>query len=386
MLPAPGVPAGGSIGASSRDHEFNMRILCVCGARPNFMKIAPIMHELARADGAEARLVHTGQHYDEKMSRLFFTDLGIPTPDVNLEVGSGSHAVQTAEIMKRFEPVCEEFKPDWAIVVGDVNGTMAAALTAVKLGIPVAHVEAGLRSFDRAMPEEINRMVTDSISDLLFATEPSAVENLRREGVAEERVHLVGNVMVDTLLRHRATAAESEIVSALGLESRGYALVTIHRPSNVDDLGVLCEILDALEVISADMPIVFPVHPRSRSRIESFGLGDRVAAMSGLRLLGPRGYLDFLKLMDESAVVLTDSGGIQEETTVLGVPCLTLRENTERPITLTEGTNQLTGSSKDKIIEAYTRTRSAKKQTSKVPDLWDGRAAERIVAKLLGRE
>ena len=360
-----------------------MKILCVCGARPNFMKIAPIMHELARADGVQTRLVHTGQHYDEKMSRLFFVDLGIPTPDVNLEVGSGTHAVQTAEIMKRIEPVLTEFEPDWVIVVGDVNGTMAATLTAVKLGMPVAHVEAGLRSFDRAMPEEINRMVTDSISDALFVTEPSAVENLRREGVAQERVHLVGNVMVDTLLRHRATAAESEIISTLGLESRGFALVTLHRPSNVDDPDVLSGIFDALEVISADMPIVFPVHPRSRSRIESFGLGDRVAAISGLRLLDPLGYLDFLKLMDESAVVLTDSGGIQEETTVLGVPCLTLRENTERPITLTEGTNQLTGASKDRILEAYTRTRSQKKRACKVPDLWDGRAAERIVKILL---
>jgi UDP-N-acetylglucosamine 2-epimerase (non-hydrolysing) len=350
------------------------------------MKIAPIMHELGRADGVRARLVHTGQHYDEKMSRLFFTDLGIPTPDVNLEVGSGSHAVQTAEIMKRIEPVYADFQPDWVVVVGDVNGTMAAALTAVKLGIPVAHVEAGLRSFDRAMPEEINRLVTDAISDALFVTEPSAVENLRREGVAEEKIHLVGNVMVDTLLRHRATAAESKIVATLGLDSRGYALVTLHRPSNVDDPGVLGEIFDALEVISADMPIVFPVHPRSRSRIQSFGLGERVEAIPGLRLLEPLGYLDFVRLMDESAVVLTDSGGIQEETTVLGVPCLTLRENTERPITLTEGTNQLTGTSKDRILSAYARTRGGSLRAATVPYLWDGRAAERIVQNLLDRK
>ncbi len=346
------------------------------------MKIAPIMDALARVDGAETRLIHTGQHYDERMSRLFFDELGIPKPHINLDVGSGSHASQTAEIMKRFEAVCTEFEPDWVIVVGDVNGTMAAAITAVKLGRKVAHVEAGLRSFDRTMPEEVNRILTDSISDVLFATEPSGVENLQREGMTNGKVHLVGNVMVDTLLRHKSAAAASTILTTVGVSAKAYALATLHRPSNVDNRETLVSILDALDVIAADMPVVLPVHPRTKEKIDAFGLAARVDASAGLRMIEPLGYLDFLKLMDNAAIVLTDSGGIQEETTVLGVPCLTLRENTERPITITQGTNRLTGSSTNRILEAYSEMRRDPPAAC-VVDMWDGRAAERIVQTLL---
>jgi UDP-N-acetylglucosamine 2-epimerase (non-hydrolysing) len=356
-----------------------LRILCVCGARPNFMKIAPIVDVLSRTNGVETLLVHTGQHYDERMSRSFFDELGITDPDVNLEVGSGSHAVQTAEVMRRFEPVCEKHRPDWVIVVGDVNSTMACALVASKLGIKLAHVEAGLRSFDRTMPEEINRVVTDAVSDRLFVTEPAAVDNLRREGIADGKVHLVGNVMVDTLVRHRGCAEMSAILATLGLEPRRYALITLHRPSNVDDAVPFSSILDALEVIAADMPVIFPIHPRSRENLGRLGLSARVDGMARLRLVEPLGYFDFLKLMAEAAVVLTDSGGIQEETTVLGVPCLTLRENTERPITITQGTNRLTGSSAEGILAAYRDVRNNPPRVGAGPDLWDGHAAERIV-------
>jgi UDP-N-acetylglucosamine 2-epimerase (non-hydrolysing) len=360
-----------------------LKVLCVCGARPNFMKIAPIMKVLSRTDGVETLLVHTGQHYDERMSRLFFDELAIPRPDVNLDVGSGSHAVQTGDVMKRFEAVCEKHRPDWVVVVGDVNSTMACALVASKLGTRLAHVEAGLRSFDRTMPEEINRIVTDALSDRLFVTEPSGVENLRREGIADGKVHLVGNVMVDTLLGHRARAEHSSILSALRLERQRYALVTLHRPSNVDRVETFTSILDALEAISADMPVIYPVHPRSRGKLAELGLEARVDGVSGLRLVEPLGYFDFLKLMTEAAVVLTDSGGIQEETTVLGVPCLTLRENTERPITITQGTNRLTGSSTKAILAAYHDVRDNPPRRGTVPDMWDGRAAERIVSCLV---
>ncbi|MEK6677141.1 MAG: UDP-N-acetylglucosamine 2-epimerase (non-hydrolyzing) [Planctomycetota bacterium] len=360
-----------------------MKILCVCGARPNFMKVAPIMRALAKTREVEAVLVHTGQHYDEKMSGLFFEELGIPCPDVNLEVGSGSHAAQTAEVMKRFEPVCLQHKPHWVIVVGDVNSTIACALVAVKLGIKVAHVEAGLRSFDRTMPEEINRVLTDSISDLLFVSEPSGVENLRKEGVANDRIHFVGNVMVDTLLQNRARADRSTILATLEIRPRRYAVVTLHRPSNVDRVDVFGSILSALERISQDMPVVFPVHPRTRKNLETLGFSERIASAVALRLIEPLGYLDFLKLMSDAAVVLTDSGGIQEETTILGVPCLTLRENTERPITLTQGTNQLTGTFLKNILDAYANARG-QANPSKTPDLWDGHAAERIVTILTG--
>ncbi len=360
-----------------------LKVICVCGARPNFMKIAPLVDALSRAPDVKTLLVHTGQHYDERMSRLFFGDLGIRQPDVNLEVGSCSHALQTAEVMRRFEPVCVEQRPDWVIVVGDVNSTLAAALVASKLGIKVAHVEAGLRSFDRSMPEETNRVLTDAISDLLFVTELSGVENLRKEGIADSKVHLVGNVMIDTLLQSRARADQSTILSTLGISKKNYAVVTLHRPSNVDDTKMFSSILAALEVIARDMPVIFPVHPRTRKNLETSGLGDRSAKIANLRLIEPLGYLDFLKLMSESAVVLTDSGGIQEETTILGVPCLTLRENTERPITVTQGTNRLTGSSTESILSAYREIRGQRSKPVKAPDLWDGRAADRIVACLV---
>lgn len=359
-----------------------LKILCICGARPNFMKIAPIMSCLSRRRDVQAVLVHTGQHYDEKMSGLFFKELQIPEPDVNLEVGSGSHAVQTGEIMKRFEPVCLEHRPDWVVVVGDVNSTIACALVATKLGVRVAHVEAGLRSFDRAMPEEINRVLTDAISDLLFVTEPSGVENLRREGIRGRRVHLVGNVMADTLLKHRDKAQMSRILETLDLKSGGYSLVTLHRPSNVDCRDAMAEILKGFEEISAELPVVFPIHPRTRKNLEAMGFADATQKTPGLNLIEPLGYLDFLKLMSEAAVVLTDSGGIQEETTILGVPCLTLRENTERPVTLTHGTNRLIGACASDIVDAYHRVRRDPPR-GRIPELWDGRAAERIMDLIL---
>lgn len=371
------------------------KFICVCGARPNFMKIAPIVEALRQTDGTATILVHTGQHYDERMSKLFFDDLQIAEPDINLQVGSGTHAEQTAEVMKRFEPVCVEVRPDWVIVVGDVNSTIACSLVAVKLGIKVAHVEAGLRSFDRAMPEEINRVLTDAISDMLFVTEPSGLENLRNEGVDSDRVRFVGNVMIDTLLRHRERATqqtgftgEAEVLRSLRLEERDYAVLTLHRPSNVDCAETFGSILSAIDEIGRDMPIVFPIHPRSRKNIERLGLGDRVAKVRNLHLIDPLGYLDFLKLTAGATIVLTDSGGIQEETTILAVPCLTLRENTERPITTTVGTNRLTGSTTKSILAGYHEvresSRAGKAQPAKMPELWDGQAAQRIVECLMG--
>lgn len=361
-----------------------MKFLCVCGARPNFMKIAPIVDALKRVDGAQTTLVHTGQHYDDRMSRLFFEDLNIPRPDINLAVGSGSQAVQTAETMKRFEPVCIEHQPDWVIVVGDVNSTLACTLVSVKLGLRVAHVEAGLRSFDRSMPEEINRLLTDAVSDMLFVTERSGLENLEKEGVAPSRVHFVGNVMIDTLLRSRERAAKSQILDQLSLCEKNYAVVTLHRPSNVDHRESFCSILDALEQIAGDMPVVFPIHPRSRRNLEDMGLADRVARSPGIRLVEPLGYLDFLRLTAGAAVVLTDSGGIQEETTILSVPCLTLRDNTERPVTISQGTNRLTGNATQRIMTAYREVLADPPVSDSMPDLWDGHAAERIVRILTG--
>ena len=357
-----------------------MKLIAVAGARPNFMKIAPLVHELDNHCGSiQWKLVHTGQHYDEKMSDLFFRQLEIPEPDINLEVGSASHAIQTAEIMKRFERVVLEHEPDVVLVVGDVNSTIACGLVAVKLGVKLAHVEAGLRSFDRSMPEEVNRVLTDSISDLLFCTEQSGVDNLLREGIPQEKIFLVGNVMIDTLLKNKVKADDSNILNQLNLNGSDFAVVTLHRPSNVDDVIVFGRILDALEVIQNDMPVVFSVHPRTRRNLSSTSLGERVDAMVGLRLLDPLGYLDFLKLMSSAKIVLTDSGGIQEEATILKVPCLTLRENTERPITVEVGSNRVVGTETGKIIEAYMQVRDDGLRESQIPPLWDGRAAERIV-------
>ncbi len=359
-----------------------MKIINVVGARPNFMKIAPLMEAYQAHDTIDPLLVHTGQHYDERMSDLFFNQLGIPQPDLNLEVGSASHAVQTAEIMKAFEPVVVEYAPDVVLVVGDVNSTIACGLVAVKLGVKLVHVEAGLRSGDRDMPEEINRVLTDTISDLLFCTEQSGVDNLRAEGVDEGKIFLVGNVMIDTLLKNRDKADASAILDDLGLEAGAYAAMTLHRPSNVDDPVVLARLLDAIEVIQQDLPIIFPIHPRTRNNLAASELGARVEGMKGLRLIDPAGYLDFLKLMSSAKLVLTDSGGIQEETTILGVPCLTLRENTERPSTAEIGSNHIVGTDTEKILAAYREVVSGGGRESQIPPLWDGQAAQRIAAIL----
>lgn len=358
-----------------------MRILVVAGARPNFMKAAPLI-AAARSAGIDALLVHTGQHYDEGMSQVFLDELGLPRPDHHLGVGSGTHAEVTARCLERLERVYLEEKPDWVLVVGDVNSTMAGALAAAKLGIPLAHVEAGLRSFDREMPEEINRVVTDAVSDLLFVTEPSGISNLRREGRPPEAIHLVGNVMIDTLERFREQAEKRNTAGKLDLEQGNYAVMTLHRPSNVDrreDLDTLCE---NLTWVQERLTVYFPVHPRTRKQLETMGMWDRLSGLPGMRLAEPVGYLDFLSLMTTCRVALTDSGGIQEETTVLGIPCLTLRDNTERPITVEQGTNRLVGARGDRIKEALAEILSAPPPEATRPDLWDGHAAERIM-KLL---
>ncbi len=361
-----------------------MKLINVCGARPNFMKIAPLMRAYRSCPGIQPLLVHTGQHYDEKMSKLFFEELEIPRPDINLEVGSGSHAQQTATIMQRFEPVVAEHKPDAVLVVGDVNSTIACALVAAKMGVQVYHVEAGLRSFDRTMPEEINRLLTDSISDLLFVSEPSGLDNLRVEGVPAERVHFVGNVMIDTLERCRDRAAQSDVLERLGLAPREYVLVTLHRPASVDHPDVLAGLLGVLDQVQREYPVVFPIHPRTRKAIEADHLAPLVAGMKQLKLLDPLGYLDFMRLTSQARVVMTDSGGIQEETTILGVPCLTMRENTERPATITHGTNKLVGMDPQRILAAYREVRDTAPGTARRPEKWDGRAAERI-AEIISR-
>jgi UDP-N-acetylglucosamine 2-epimerase (non-hydrolysing) len=367
-----------------------IRLLSVVGARPNFMKIAPVIEALKNFSDIEHCVVHSGQHYDELLSGNFFSDLGLPEPDVNLAVGSGSHAAQTADIMKRIEPVLVDYRPDMVLVVGDVNSTIAAALTAVKLGIEVAHIEAGLRSFDMTMPEEVNRKLTDSISTLLFVSEQSGVANLKREGVPEERIFLVGNVMIDCLLRHRELANRSTILDKLGMRKEGkvcrsYGVLTLHRPSNVDHPKTLEGILAGVHSLAAELPIFFPVHPRTRKNIERFGLLryldlEENREPTGIVPLTPLGYLDFLSLNDGARVVLTDSGGIQEETTVLGVPCLTLRENTERPATVDQGTNQVVGVAPDRILAAAQLILRGGTRLSRRPPLWDGKAASRIVA------
>ena len=360
-----------------------MKIINVVGARPNLIKMAPIVAALAKhPDLFTQFLVHTGQHYDESMSRLLFQQLGLPRPDIDLDVGSGSHGVQTGQIMAKFEEVCHAERPDLVIVVGDVNSTMACTITAKKLGIQVAHVEAGLRSRDMSMPEEINRLCTDVLCDYLFTTDRFANENLRQEGIAEERIHFVGNVMIDTLAMHRAAAQNLGLMQRLGLKAGRFATLTLHRPSNVDDPDVLLAILEALREISIELPIVFPIHPRTRKMIEQFGYfsfftsGEKA---QGIWMAQPFGYLEFLHLNMHARMVLTDSGGLQEETTALGVPCITLRSNTERPITCEEGTNQLVGNAKERILKAARRVLDGSPSAGRVPEKWDGKAAERIV-------
>jgi len=408
-----------------------LKIMCVVGARPNFMKIAPIINAIEQWNSdalvqndrrLRCILVHTGQHYDAAMSKKFFDELNIPRPDVNLDVGSLSHAEQTAEIMKRFEPVLIKEQPDCVVVVGDVNSTIACALVCAKLQYPkgnrirplIVHVEAGLRSFDQDMPEEVNRVLTDAISDILFTTEESATDNLKREGISEEKIHFVGNVMIDTLLQHRKKAEQSTILNKLGLDDqtssdtttgsdhasgrKPYAILTLHRPSNVDDEKTFADILDAVLTLKDRLRIIYPIHPRSLSRIKAFGLessfdwssypssGSIQSASTqsnaeSILAIPPLGYIDFLHLMANASLVFTDSGGIQEETTILGVPCITLRENTERPVTVTKGTNIIAGTKKDKIIETCLSLMQdfSEKREHQIPPLWDGHAARRIV-------
>jgi UDP-N-acetylglucosamine 2-epimerase (non-hydrolysing) len=392
-----------------------LKILSVVGARPNFMKMAAICDAIKEFNDASVAeeikhvLVHTGQHYDANMSDSFFNDLDLPKPDVFLGVGSGSHSVQTARVMERFETIVLNERPHVVMVVGDVNSTVACALVTKKTLCPeapgegefapkLAHVEAGLRSFDRSMPEEINRIVTDSISDYLFTTEESANQNLMNEGITPKNIHFVGNVMIDTLLRQRSRAEESTILNDLQLSNgssvKPYALLTLHRPSNVDNTNVLSRILDAFLEISKSMPVIFPVHPRTLKRIQDADLGDYFVDhfMEGpepwdsrvrIRLVPPLGYLDFLRLMSGSRVVLTDSGGIQEETTILEIPCITLRENTERPVTVQEGTNVLVGSDPELIKRAFDKVLTRGQRTEKTPQYWDGQAAKRIIQILV---
>lgn len=365
------------------------KIINVVGARPNFMKIAPLMEYMLKEPSFEPLLLHTGQHYDEEMSKLFFQQLEIPKPDIDLEVGSASHAQQTAEIMRRFEPVLLEHKPQLVVVVGDVNSTIACTLVATKLRIKVAHVEAGLRSFDRNMPEEINRLLTDSISDYLFITEKSAKQNLLSEGIPADKIYFVGNVMIDTLLKNCRQAADSPILQKMGLDNgKDYAVLTLHRPSNVDCKDTLERILTAIHQVAHGLPVIFPVHPRTKKQIRQFGLDYLLSPItpdtqstpaSGIYYTNPLGYLDFLRLMSKAKLILTDSGGMQEETTALGIPCITLRENTERPITVSCGTNVIVGTDKEKIIAESLNVLAGRGKKGKVPEKWDGLAAQRIV-------
>lgn len=365
-----------------------MRVLHVAGARPNFMKVAPVLRALGDR-GITNVLVHTGQHYDPLMSAAFFDDLGLPEPDVHLAVGSGTHAEQTAKIMERLEPVVSREDPDLVIVVGDVNSTLAAAIVCAKGHVPVAHVEAGLRSFDRTMPEEINRVLTDQLSDLLFTTSPEAETNLKNEGVAPDKIHFVGNPMIDSLRRHLDRARESKALEMAGVEPGRYALVTLHRPSNVDDPDTLRGILDGLGAIAERIPVLFPAHPRTVKTIRDNGLDGLVDLTAGSATPGvvscvePLGYIDFLALMAEARVVLTDSGGVQEETTILGVPCLTLRRNTERPITIELGTNKLIASDAAAIARAVADVLDDPPPAPAHPPLWDGKAGERIADVVL---
>lgn len=361
-------------------NQQEMVIHLVCAARPNFMKIAPLYHALKTEAWAKPVIIHTGQHYDPDMSDTFFEDLGIPKPDVNLEVGSGSHAEQTARVMLAFEPVCVRDKPDWVVVVGDVNSTMACTLVASKLGVKVAHVEAGLRSFDRTMPEEINRIVTDSIADLLFTPSEDGDVNLMREGIPRERIRRVGNIMIDTLAANLERARRLRPYERFGVTEGKYVFVTLHRPSNVDRQSSLSVIIDRLVGLAKEMPVVFAVHPRTRKNLEEFGL-VRALNGSGLIISNPLGYHDTIGLVDKARFVLTDSGGLQEETTFLGIPCLTLRPNTERPITITHGTNRLT--SLVSLEQDIADLLGGGGKKGSIPELWDGHTAERIAKALL---
>ena len=371
------------------ERDSAMKIVNVVGARPNFMKIAPLIREMRKHPEISPLLVHTGQHYDARMAGQFFRDLLLPPPDVSLEVGSGSHAYQTGEVMKRIEPVLEEISPDLVVVVGDVNSTLATALTAAKLRIPVAHVEAGLRSFDRTMPEEINRLVTDVVSDYLFVTEESGRQNLLHEGIDESKIFFVGNVMIDSLEESRRLWERSNIHDRLGLKRGTYGVVTLHRPSNVDDPTTLRGIIGALARVACELPIIFPVHPRTRKHLEAlngaaptFWCDDGTVPTTGISCSDPLSYVDFMALVANACLVLTDSGGLQEETTVLGIPCLTLRENTERPVTVTHGTNRVIGMSPARITGEAFGILASPQPVSSSPPLWDGRAAERIVTIL----
>lgn len=367
-----------------------MKIVSVVGARPNFVKIAPLLREMGRYPQIVSMLVHTGQHYDTALSDRFFADLEIPVPDAHLGVGSGSHATQTADVMRRLEPLLVAWTPDLLLVVGDVNSTVAAALTAAKLDIPVAHVEAGLRSFDRRMPEEINRVLTDAMADFLFVTEESGLENLLREGVSPDKIHFVGNVMIDALELFRSRWERSPVVDSLGLRpNQPYAVVTLHRPSNVDDAATLGSFLGAFRELSRHLPVVFPVHPRIQSRLCRSAEGIGVVAgdvtgdgTRGLIRLDPLGYLDFIALLSRARVVVTDSGGVQEEAAVLGIPCLTVRDNTERPVTVTHGTNRVIGSDPARVVTEALRTLASPPDPRGRPALWDGQAAPRIVGVL----
>ncbi len=352
-------------------------VILVVGARPNFMKIAPIHAELKRR-GISQILLHTGQHYDENMSKVFFDDLGMPQPDIYLGIGSGSHANQTAKVMVEFEIVCKKHKPSMVIVVGDVNSTVACSMVCAKEWIPCAHVEAGLRSFDRQMPEEINRLITDAIANYLLTPSQDGDDNLRNEGVSEERIKFVGNVMIDSLFNNLERAKTSKIHSNLGVDKGNYGVLTLHRPSNVDNKEAFEGIITALEKIGKRIPLVFPLHPRTKNRLEQFNLTERLESIPNIVLTGPAGYLDFISLMSESKLVLTDSGGLQEETTALGIPCLTLRENTERPITVTEGTNTIVGNDPQRILEAANDILDNGGKAGRIPDMWDGKTSHRI--------
>ena len=360
-----------------------MKILSVVGTRPNFIKIAPLAEEMKKHPEIRNILVHTGQHYDKQMSKLFFDDLEIPKPDINLGVGSASDVTQTADIILKLEKFVLKEKPDLVVVVGDVNSTLAAALSAVKCNVKVAHVEAGLRSFDRTMPEELNRILTDHISDFLFTTEESANKNLAEEGISKDKIFFVGNVMIDSLLSHREMAKKSKILPKLNIAKNGYAVLTLHRPSNVDSKKSLEHIIDILNEIQQKIKIVFPIHPRTVKNLKKHGLYNKLKTRKNIIITEPLGYLDFLNLMSNSRLILTDSGGIQEETTVLGVPCITIRNSTERPVTAEQGTNALVSTDKSKIVKACSKLLKSAHFKAKIPKFWDGKAAKRIIDIIL---